>query len=225
MKNWSEQELKSAIDAYIAMREMQSAGKKFSKSDFYRTLSDRFGRTPKAYEYRMQNISHILSTQGREWIKGLKPAKNVGVNVASAIEQLLEEAENQTPTWEPASFHVDVLRLRKKGLPTQPQGNPTPAKQAKTIVQHTRDAAVVAWVLERAKGKCECCEKPAPFAREDGIPYLEVHHIQRLADGGPDTPANAIAVCPNCHRELHFGRFRESLKAKVTKKIPTIEAE
>ncbi|MFM0350878.1 HNH endonuclease [Paraburkholderia sp. RL17-347-BIC-D] len=26
-----------------------------------------------------------------------------------------------------------------------------------------------------------------------------------LAQGGPDTVANAIALCPNCHRERHYG--------------------
>ncbi|MGH8437576.1 MAG: HNH endonuclease [Pseudomonas sp.] len=33
----------------------------------------------------------------------------------------------------------------------------------------------------------------------------EVHHKVRLADGGLDTVENAIAVCPNCHRQAHFG--------------------
>jgi 5-methylcytosine-specific restriction protein A len=37
------------------------------------------------------------------------------------------------------------------------------------------------------------------------MPYLEVHHIKRLADKGSDTTTNSIAVCPNCHRELHYG--------------------
>jgi 5-methylcytosine-specific restriction protein A len=35
---------------------------------------------------------------------------------------------------------------------------------------------------------------------------LEVHHKIRLADGGFDTVENAIAVCPNCHRQCHHGR-------------------
>ncbi len=42
------------------------------------------------------------------------------------------------------------------------------------------------------------------FEREDGSP-LEVHHVIRLADGGSDTINNSVALCPNCHRELHFG--------------------
>ncbi|WP_278739575.1 HNH endonuclease [Paenibacillus macerans] len=64
---------------------------------------------------------------------------------------------------------------------------------------------VIAEVLVRANGICERCKTPAPFKRANGTPYLEVHHKTRLADGGEDTVDNAIAVCPNCHRELHFG--------------------
>jgi len=48
--------------------------------------------------------------------------------------------------------------------------------------------------------------KPAPFLRKkDQSPYLEVHHMIQLADGGEDTTENAVALCPNCHRQLHFG--------------------
>ncbi len=69
-----------------------------------------------------------------------------------------------------------------------------------------RNADVVAEVLCRAKGKCERCNCDAPFLRDsDGSPYLEIHHRKSLADEGDDTVANAIALCPNCHRELHFG--------------------
>ncbi|MFM5358466.1 HNH endonuclease [Aeromonas veronii] len=40
---------------------------------------------------------------------------------------------------------------------------------------------------------------------KDGTPYLEVHHKEKLADGGEDTLENTIALCPNCHRKFHFG--------------------
>lgn len=69
-----------------------------------------------------------------------------------------------------------------------------------------REAAVIAEVLIRAGGKCEGCGKPAPFKKKsDNSPYLEVHHVVRLADHGEDTPENARALCPNCHRREHFG--------------------
>lgn len=68
-----------------------------------------------------------------------------------------------------------------------------------------RNQDVIAEVLSRAGGICEECHSPAPFHRADGRPYLEVHHCLMLSEGGEDTIENAIAVCPNCHRRLHFG--------------------
>lgn len=75
-----------------------------------------------------------------------------------------------------------------------------------TTTVFDRNPDVVAEVLSRAGGICESCKQPAPFIRRsNGTPYLEVHHIQRLADGGEDTVDNAVALCPNCHREAHYG--------------------
>lgn len=69
-----------------------------------------------------------------------------------------------------------------------------------------RNPDVIVEVLLRAKGVCERCRQPAPFLRKsDGTPFLEVHHWKPLGDGGEDTVANAGAICPNCHREVHFG--------------------
>jgi len=69
-----------------------------------------------------------------------------------------------------------------------------------------RNADVVAEVMLQAKGICGGCGQKAPFLRKsDNTPYLEVHHKKPLAQGGEDTVANAIALCPNCHRRRHFG--------------------
>ncbi len=70
-----------------------------------------------------------------------------------------------------------------------------------------RNADVIAEVLVRADGKCERCHANGPFFRaSDGSLYLEVHHRKLLSLGGEDTVENAIALCPNCHREMHFGQ-------------------
>ncbi|MDB4619120.1 HNH endonuclease [bacterium] len=68
-----------------------------------------------------------------------------------------------------------------------------------------RSKEVKQYALLRAKGKCESCSKPGPFFTKDREPFLEVHHIHRLADDGPDSIENVAALCPNCHREAHFG--------------------
>lgn len=85
--------------------------------------------------------------------------------------------------------------------------SPIPAQRRVVTVEYLRNPDVVAEVLERANGVCERCGEDAPFTRRsDNTPYLEVHHKKRLADGGEDTVQNALALCPNCHRRLHFGR-------------------
>lgn len=81
-----------------------------------------------------------------------------------------------------------------------------PQKIVQTSTAFIRNPDVIAEVLFLANGACGGCNKDAPFKRaSDGSPYLEVHHRVPLADGGEDTVANAIALCPNCHRQRHFG--------------------
>jgi hypothetical protein len=67
----------------------------------------------------------------------------------------------------------------------------------------------------RAQGNCECCGDPAPFRDGSGRPFLEVHHIPRMIDGGPDRLDSLAAVCPNCHRESHHGQKRDQLNEKL----------
>jgi 5-methylcytosine-specific restriction protein A len=81
-----------------------------------------------------------------------------------------------------------------------------PTKVPVVSYAFVRNPDVVAEVLLRAFGKCERCKESAPFKRKkDSQPYLEVHHIIQLSQGGEDTVSNALALCPNCHRYLHFG--------------------
>ncbi len=66
-----------------------------------------------------------------------------------------------------------------------------------------RAEAIKRYALLRSNGTCEACKESAPFKSKFG-PFLEVHHVFRLADGGPDHPANIVALCPNCHRRAHY---------------------
>lgn len=92
---------------------------------------------------------------------------------------------------------------RTEKLPKPPN---KPKKIRATKIEFDRNQHVIASVLLRAKGICEYCKQPAPFRRKkDNTPYLEVHHKERLAEGGDDTVENAVALCPNCHRGFHYG--------------------
>ena len=83
--------------------------------------------------------------------------------------------------------------------------NKTPELIEVTTRVYKRSPYVVAEVLSRANGKCQSCKSDAPFLKVDGTPFLEVHHIEWLSNGGEDSVENAIALCPNCHRQAHYG--------------------
>jgi hypothetical protein len=91
------------------------------------------------------------------------------------------------------------LQARLAGAPQ------LPTTTQRTIEVFVRNPYVVEFVQRRANGICENCGKPAPFRRPNGTPFLEVHHRVRLIDGGHDTADNAVGVCPNCHRQIHYG--------------------
>ena len=221
---WSKEELSASVVAYIEMRDLESRGEKFIKKKVYEKLSEQFGRSSKAFEYRMQNISYVYSVLGRRWVSGLKPAKNVGTNVLPVIEELIGQHEGSVSVPQ-IEFEEQVSKLRReKNLPT-PRGNASPSKQNKASTSFSRDPKVVAWILKNSNGTCESCNEPAPFTKHDGDFYLEVHHLRRLADGGSDTVTNTVAVCPNCHRALHFSNNRETIKTNLYNSYPRLIRE
>ena len=84
-----------------------------------------------------------------------------------------------------------------------------PKKVTRTTKVFLRNPVVVKKALTNANGTCQICNKSAPFiSKKTGHPYLEVHHINPLSEGGEDSLANVLAICPNCHREKHFGALQ-----------------
>lgn len=71
------------------------------------------------------------------------------------------------------------------------------------------------YALKRANGVCEGCGQPAPFLNKAGEPYLEVHNVRRLSDGGVDDPAWVVALCPTCHSRAHHGQDGKEFNARL----------
>jgi HNH endonuclease len=91
-----------------------------------------------------------------------------------------------------------------------------PPKRMRQISDFVRDPYIVAAALARADDQCEVSNcKSQLFQRDDDRSYLEVHHIVPLGEGGDDTLINAAALCPSCHRELHFGKLRLEKRAEL----------
>jgi hypothetical protein len=82
------------------------------------------------------------------------------------------------------------------------------------------------WVRDfarlRSDGHCEMpgCDYVG-FEKPDGTPYIEVHHIQSMADTGDDVIENVAAICPDHHAQAHYGKDHEEIQLQLLGAIRT----
>ncbi len=113
----------------------------------------------------------------------------------------------------PTDLFIDQFNI--EGLPSGEA-----KKKESTTSVYERSPQVRCYILKRAGGFCEWCGQEG-FKTVSGSIYLETHHIQPLFEDGSDTVDNVVALCPNHHREAHFGlnalQFRKELADRVEK--------
>ncbi|MGV2101594.1 HNH endonuclease [Rhizobium sp. 21-4511-3d] len=231
---WTDAELRACVAAYRDMQLAESRGQRVNKTAkrneaLAGPLSD---RSAPSYEFRMSNISAVLDGLGLPLLSGYQPRRNVGPAVTAKLIAIINdiwgrEQTLEAPTSDPESLAVRVRSAKTKivrGIQGTPPTNArSGVKVTGTSQRFVRDPNVIAWVLFKAEGRCEACDTPAPFLREDGEPYLEVHHVRPLGEGGPDSVDNTIAVCPSCHRRFHHGadraRFRRATLRAISRLV------
>lgn len=102
------------------------------------------------------------------------------------------------------------------------QGDRQKVSQRKvTSTTYVRDENVVEYSKRQAGGICQLCENPAPFNDNNGVPYLECHHIEWLSKGGADSIDNTVSLCPNCHKKMHvldLESDKEILNLKISRR-------
>jgi len=139
-------------------------------------------------------------------------------------------------------FHLDINSAPTTNIASEPKpiyGSKDPKELKKKSIQQLREAALLQklasasvkekselayyrsqaiklYVVARSKGICEGCACKAPFQTKNG-PFLECHHVFRLADGGPDHPENVVGLCPNCHRRAHYSQDAISFNDRLKK--------
>lgn len=62
------------------------------------------------------------------------------------------------------------------------------------------DPAIRKAVMSRDNNTCQCCKRGGP----DYVDILDLHHIVEVFLGGADTVENGIALCLNCHKQVHL---------------------
>jgi 5-methylcytosine-specific restriction endonuclease McrA len=117
---------------------------------------------------------------------------------------------------------IDIESLRERAKRDSEENVDTKLR-SQTTKEYTRSNAVRDYVLARAGGQCEGCGEPAPFTSKTGDPYLHAHHVCELSDGGSDTPDTVIALCPNCHYQVHHGEDGDKYNRELKEKLKRIE--
>jgi len=119
---------------------------------------------------------------------------------------------------------LPLNELRRRALEAGTSAAEADPKEGKRIL-YARSEWVRAYLLARANGTCESCDKAAPFKRPDGTFYLEPHHTRRVSDGGADHPRWVGAICPNCHREIHHGVNGSDLNVSLVTRLGVLESD
>ncbi len=85
----------------------------------------------------------------------------------------------------------------------------------KGLSSYRRDPKVLRKAIENANGKCELNPNHTLFTSKNGKPYLEGHHLIPMQYCGNcydkyhtniDITQNIVALCCNCHSEIHHGK-------------------
>lgn len=111
------------------------------------------------------------------------------------------------PDWHRRGFHrldsdagrqiLDRINLTAQQL-HEKNNTPLPLDQPyasyREYLRHPRFLAIRAQVFERAAGVCERCRRRRP---------TEPHHLRYPPWGAFDVPENLIAICHQCHCEIH----------------------
>ena len=140
--------------------------------------------------------------------------KTIRFNLVACYPTAISDTEEKEPKTSSRSFD-DLRQSAFDAITPRETQNWRMAKQ----IRRQRSSEIRAYVLRRAKGVCELTGANAPFNKANGEPYLEVHHIRKLSDGGLDHPVNCAAITPNAHREIHFGATGSELDEKLAKLI------
>lgn len=171
---------------------------------------------------------HTISRAIRLSINNVNERASKSLN-EEELRWLISQVYLQNSEYSNEKFDKQVKKHRKKyirDLTNIPEGSLAPETiHCPGYDRKIRDPEVKAWVLANAKGKCEGCKLKAPFIDIDGFPFLEVHHMKHLANKGSDTIYNTVALCPNCHKKIHFGAEKDVLIEEIYTRVKRLKVE
>lgn len=128
------------------------------------------------------------------------------------------EKRESDPVIAERNSNKDLTDLRRKAERAATE-NPARDTSATPGFAYQRSESIKQYAKTRADGNCEYCGEQAPFETPEDEPYLEVHHVDELGEGGEDSPDKVVALCPSCHKEIHHGEQGDEINDELRQKL------
>jgi len=91
MEGWAQPEVEATLANYFKLMERELEGRPMVKIEVYRDLARVWGRSWKAYERKMQNISAVFVLNDHPYLKGLVPLVNIQRSLEPVTLQYLRD--------------------------------------------------------------------------------------------------------------------------------------
>lgn len=203
-------------------------------SDLYGVSPSSFNKPTVALARRIQekmNLDVIIGDDGKEifwrvlfWGRYIK---NGSIRLFEWLlrPELLEAVRIIYPDWELIQINEKLddevekeviknpIPLKDLPKPEYSPKNKTEPGYEKGHKTYPRSKVIQQQALERANYKCEINPEHTTFiSKYSEKPFMEAHHLipgaytdSGLFEYSLDHIANVVCLCPNCHKEIHFG--------------------
>lgn len=161
---------------------------------------------PEGNFYESLDYSDVRKKPNPPWQSSIRPLSETAFSAILAAANVDASSMHVISQIEAFSNAIDTLKTLNAlyaGL--------KPEIRAKRITNHLDRGDSVARALKQLLGsQCQICGWKG-FKKRDDTEFIEAHHLVQISERHADSlcTENIILVCPNCHREIHYGESVE----------------
>lgn len=182
-----------------------------TKEHFFAEILDGHRFSPVVPIYNPEGDGYIESIGYAQIRKSLNPPWQNSIRKISddAFSKILELANiDNNVGLNTSKLESEVDPLETLHLLNNQYENILPTVREKKVQTHLDRGSNVTKALKLLLGaKCQICGWIG-FEKNDGDDFIEAHHIIPVSErrAGSLCTENIVLLCPNCHREVHYGK-------------------